>query len=619
MEEEKKLIKKKLNIFEKIRKRLAMRNLSPEKYLKLPEEIKNDEEIIETLINDSPNNISLLKMWQKINIIEKRIDIFKYLSMDEKNLILEEKPEYISQLNDDEAINYILNDKEKRVKNIEYLDKRLQKKLLTENRIKSNPKDFANKLNYFSTEVVEEVILNLIRNEQEAKKTNGRYPYESLLNHMSISKLPIETQLRIVKEENDFIDRISNETLINYVGDNFLLFKKIKDVEQRKIIIKANPKFFKLYVRYQQSDFLKDNPEMIEKIPMEYCYGLNKKCEINDQNRENIIKDLKKKIVSNNWNDEIGISKEIRNNVTDNETILEIAQFYPSILSIKPSDYNIGKQITNIINVYKTKIQNPLIIESLEKYKENVENYKYDGRRIYDEMLQISNVLLNNKIITTMDIGLLSDFINNPNIEQLKEIIYQTYGQHVKEIFEDRPNVSMSQIKKLEIFDPLVIENFNIGTVHSMITYGSGTSSFTPYIISELVRNPKKMEQYNLFSKIVDGYFENTALDIEKKLCAFYEYQDLIENLKPEEITEERKRKLLLAINDYQLESKELAAKAQILEIKTLEDLDNYEIKRNNLYDEYIDKVSSINETKNVISRKFFGMSYDDSERRIFS
>lgn len=619
MEEGKKLIKKRLNIFQKLRKRLAIINLSAEKYLKLPEDMKNDEEIIEALIIDSPNNISLLKQWQKINIIEKRIDIFKYIPIDEKKLILEENPEYISQLDDEEAITYILNYKDKRVEAIKYLDKRLQKRLLTESRIKSNPKDFGDKLNYFSTEVVEEVIINSIRNEQEAKRKNGYYPYESILNHMSISKLPLETQLRIVKEENDFINIISNETLIKYVGDNFLLFKTIKDVEKTKMLIKANPKFFKLYRKSEQSILLKNNPEMLEIIPIEYCYGLNKICEINEENRENIIKELKKKIVSNNANNDIENSKDIRDNLKDNNAILEIAEFYPSILSINVNDYNIEKQITEIINVYKTKIQNSLIVDALEKYKEKVVNSKYNIRRIYDEMLQISNVLLNDKVIATVDIDLLLEFINNPDIEKMKEIIFQTYGEQVKGIFEDRPNVSMGQIKKLEIFDPVVIENFNIGTVHSMITYGSGTSSFTPYIISELVRHPKKMEQYNLFSKIADEYFENTAIDLEKKLCAFYQFQDLMENLKLEEITEERKRKLLLAINDYQLESKAVGVKSQILEIKTPEDLDNYEVKRNNLYDEYIDKVSSITEIKNVLSRKFFGMSYDNSERRIFS
>ena len=126
------------------------------------------------------------------------------------------------------------------------------------------------------------------------------------------------------------------------------------------------------------------------------------------------------------------------------------------------------------------------------------------------------------------------------------------------------------------------------------------------------------MHDFEMFSKFMGDKFENSVLGLENKMISYFNFQDLMKEIKPEDITPERQEKLQLAVNDFMMTKG--TNETTHIKLENLEDLDNYTQTRNEIYDKFIEKVSTPEDVKEAISRKFFGMpyvgEYDDEYNR---
>lgn len=98
-------------------------------------------------------------------------------------------------------------------------------------------------------------------------------------------------------------------------------------------------------------------------------------------------------------------------------------------------------------------------------------------------------------------------------------------------------------------------------------------------------------------------------------MISYFNFQDLMKEVKPEDITPERQEKLQMAVNDFMMTKG--TNETTLIKLGNLEELDNYTQARNEVYDKFVEKVSSPEDVKEAISRKFFGMPYvgeDDDE-----
>lgn len=252
--------------------------------------------------------------------------------------------------------------------------------------------------------------------------------------------------------------------------------------------------------------------------------------------------------------------------------------------------------------IYKHAIDDPKILDALSKLTHHQLN-----------STDVPKVLLNSKVMSSVSADVIIEYINNPSIETLKDIVITTYGEHARQIFEDRPELSTEQIANLDIFDKTIVDKFGIGAVHSALTYTSDTNLAA--MLGDLARNPEKMDKYELLESAVGEYFGDTVLDMESKIVAFYEMEELLNGLSLDDLTDERKKNLLLAINDRSMF--DLENETRLISLKTLDDLDSYENRRNAMYDDYIQKMCNGTcdtiKIKEAISKRLFGMPYDKS------
>ena len=168
----------------------------------------------------------------------------------------------------------------------------------------------------------------------------------------------------------------------------------------------------------------------------------------------------------------------------------------------------------------------------------------------------------------------------------------RTYGEQTREIFKDRPELTMDEIPTLDIFDEKVVEKFGIGTVHNALSYNSAQA----LVIGDLVRNPKKMREYETFSKVIGDKFENNVIGTEYKMMSYFKFQDLMKDIKPEDITPERQEKMQMAVNDFMMTNG--TNETTLINLRNLDELDNYVQSRNKIYDEYVEKVSVADDIK---------------------
>lgn len=643
------IIEKNLNFFQRIRKQLILNKISPYKYKKknFPKYLKNDVDILNAMVEKFPHSFNIINRGQQRMLMQYNPEIFLRINdnVDRDSIVrenpeaiftifdklpskykvsfLKEHPDYLKKLNTNDALSYIFggsdNYFEKKVETplfnlIEYLPENIQVELLTKNtqfvdRVRNSnylkviqPDFFKDKLEYFFEKSVIEAVT--ILTEMAKKETREEVP---LLKNMKIHNFPLEMQQKLLLIDNELVNQLSTEAIIQYIDNNPLIFLEKLNIEKQLEVLKQKPEFFRVLNSGQKARFLKMDSTLKDIIPdIEKLNYISKKeykeyfCNV-EEIKMNIIQE---NIISNPYY----VSKLI-NYVSDEESLIELIKFEPCILTIGIWDNEkseILQKIEDTIGLYKRKTNNPDILKALEDFKFNLINWSKTNN-ILDKMniiTAVAKVFFNENVMSKIKSEVIADFIKDPNIEKMKNIIVETYGEHAKKIFEDRPNISMNQIQNLFIFDEKVIEKFGIGVIHDMLSYNSRTSA----IIGELVRHPEKMEKFENFSEITGDYFDNTPLALEKKLVSFYKMKQLFSDTKFQDFTPERGLKLLTAINDINMT--EDINETGLLPLENLEDLDKYEQNRNKIYDNAIKQLERAEDVKELLFRNFFGIIY---------
>ena len=224
-----------------------------------------------------------------------------------------------------------------------------------------------------------------------------------------------------------------------------------------------------------------------------------------------------------------------------------------------------------------------------------------------NEYLWISKIMTNTDILERCNEDKIAEYIKNPSMDKLKEIICEVYGEDNRAIFENRPNMTINRIKNLYIFDPRVKDVFGIDFVNDMITYDIGAS----YMVAELILNPNKMDCFKKFERIIgNDLYKDDTQGICRKLQAFFRYESLIIQLDENTITTVELHNLKEVFLDrYYDEYHEKITDS--IPIKTPQDLRLYVERKSKMYDEAISKCTSIEITEEGIKIvKLFGANF---------
>ncbi len=594
--EEKGLVKKELNFLQRMRKSLYLRGMNPGKanrYYSLPDYLKQDEDVINIVVGEDEELINSIPVGYAKKILKQAPQLLsRFYDIIVLNQVFNENPELITYYESGGDVNgiynLIYNEKlEGKKEFIKYLSKELQMKLLTDdieymdvvpggiNFGSRDSKRYGSfyKLKKYLDQFSGDVIVTLAM-EEDLRVREGKIRRNKVAN-FDIQNLSAETQLKLLLISHDFDSEVSDDVMLRFVNGNPLLFDRMPNKLKRQIFPELLPKGFNI------RNF--EKPEKaIERIV--FLGGTSY------------------------------IEKEKVTDIRNDDYIWEMGQFDPSLVTLIPDTMqNIRNSIRNeylVRNFYnhtvRTTGQNELT-EYLERLSsmDGIRSYDYLYRQQGIETInRVVKMLLNDDIMRAVPGSTILDYAQNPSQKKLVEIIRIAYGDTSAKILEDRPQISIDLIPNLYIFKPEIVNEFGIGAVHANLSYNMEPTSG---ILSEIARKPELMQQFKMFNETMQGNFPDTAVGLKDKLTSFIKCRELMKNVDFRSLTEEQKETLQIALMDSNKRTE-----SELVEFpKNLEDLENYNQKRNALYYEAITKETDIKKLKQLISRRFFGLDYN--------
>lgn len=493
--------------------RILKKDLTIEKYNELNESIRNRKEIIDHLIEcnmDKPNK--LIECLDKFNLNQffKKLDISKIT-------ITKEIIDKLYNSNVIEIIKYDL---------IKYLNcvgpSQLCRVLYARKNGNFNISDgeilyaISKELN---DDKIREYILNL--SDAEVKVFNSKYYMETMKE--VISNFSYDVQLQFYEHCHNIFDLLSKDIQdiieCNNIGDNIALLKN-QNEQVRLLFYEKNPHLLKVadlndkieYYKKHKNDKDFDFWSFFLAEP-NYNYF-----DFNDEQIASLMQaDYKRanlRILSKDFDtsfDKTALPKMLKNNI--------------KIILANLKDYNI-KNIKKIIESYiniATKIGND------------------------NEFLYATRILFNKKIIINNDAELICNFIEKPNMSLFIQLLTNAYGEHVKNIFDKRPELYYEDIRNLEIFDKNIYETFG----EDFINFYLNATHMKDVLIYLLANDERRRK---IFAKYFDFYRTNLEVfdlnAFSNLLLRYHLFEPLFEILDVNTLKEDEKKNLIVMFSD---------------------------------------------------------------------
>ncbi len=611
-----------LNFFQRIRKFFLIRGINGEKYKKAPEILKNDPEVIEALMIISPalirhlsegNALEYLKVHPEIiskvpknlrnGFLDKMPELFKNLDENQQlvRVFFDKKYEFIKELPKERQLSYLVGNTKMFLPTDGDVKTLFQDGLnytFSEGKFETQPKFFLDKLNLFSEDIILEAVGKYSKDYDERyKHSNDNELREKYYNaieffrNVKISNLPVETQIEIALIDNRLISKLDKTAMVQFVNNNPMILNLLSK-EQKKEIVQNNPKLVRMLSLDERKEF-STNSEFSKHFPIRFTtFGWEKHPGINYD--ETI------KLATLGLDDNYSLSG-ITDSVRDPNTLWEVAGAIPQALGILgiASSYTAALKINHVKSLLLQNITDPKIAQAINTTK-FFNNFQYGD--IAFEQIGILKVLTDKKVIEKCNPDLIVEFMKNPNdMNVLKDIVGETYGDAARKILDSRPGLKVENIPNLRIFDEEIFKNFGEGVIHNQLSYDTKFSIF----LADLANHPEKIQEYKKFERLTEGLFQNNTAGTEQKFRAYVELSDLISKLDESQMTEERIDTLKLVASDLEF------LETYMIRPERLEDLDSYIENRNKMYNEAISKITDPTKIKDVISRRFFGMQYE--------
>lgn len=472
--------------------------------------------------------------------------------------LITENPGLISDLSDEAAFYYF--NKNGMLKNyLKYLNKELQYKLLEES--------FGHNAHYFSPEVIEEYI------ENNPTKLNG----------LSIKNLPVELQIKVGCMDNKLLEKMSKEALEQFINGNSKIIENLPKEVLNKV---------------------KENPNILASLP-ERTLSVLKLAPVysveNAKNEEQIIRCMTQQATGNvlGYLESSSLSDELKayilqygRNLIDG-SIEEYVEFYQT-------KFNIDGKNDLIVNTIKKKIEEEHALREWvwRNYSSwsTGEEYNTDFKNI------IIKILLNKRIMDKVPLEIINEYIEQPTNEKLQEIVRIAFTENGAQIIAERKNLEIKDIPTLDIFDSKIFEIFGYQGVNDFISYNNvGCISIAGNLNDE--QYLKKFQEFNMLTK---EYFGFSALDTERKLISFNYYYPVLKDIDLANLSDKQKSNLYLILNDF------IYLENEVCRIENLEDIENYPIKRDKVYEEAMKKSTGLQELIGLVLERNFGLTLKD-------
>ena len=337
------------------------------------------------------------------------------------------------------------------------------------------------------------------------------------------------------------------------------------------------------------------------------------------------------------------VQKYIRNGLLyevakkmDYETISKLNIPEKMILGKSIRGLDTGSEVPANFNKFETLVRSKKIEHYMKNYSDitslnDILQQVRSESISLEKIKNIEKVITNPRIMKALNADEVTQFLNGitkdpedpKNYEMICGIVKKAYGEEAVAILRERPELTIGDIPNFDIFDERIRETIGYGGVHTFLTYYMDSEA----IISEMVKKTEFIEEYKEFERITGGYFPSSAIGLEDRLITFYKNREIVaemiktgnqDRLKDDLLLSFRDREFLEDISLYDMGTKTLSEiytkiKGK-LNIFTLEDLEQYNNKRNQILDDSFSNPNlSYKELISLLQFRYFGHIRNES------
>lgn len=177
-------------------------------------------------------------------------------------------------------------------------------------------------------------------------------------------------------------------------------------------------------------------------------------------------------------------------------------------------------------------------------------------------------VLFNNEIMENCSNDVIKRYFQKneqgeDSQEEFRTIIRETYGEKAEKILRERNNLNVYNINSLEIFSSPILQNFSLEFVNDLISYHiKGFSNFWG-----IVKNPQRLKNFKLYYDLLSNIMGENVETMQRAIMQFDYIEELLNNVEEENLSEMQYKNLISV----------LCSLGNLSDIKTVEDLEEYD------------------------------------------
>jgi len=437
-------------------------------------------------------------------------------------------------------------------------------------------------------------------------------------NPSILKKFPKEEQIKIVLDKPYLISQVDQDIVIEVLKENPSLISRLdtkKDMEQYIII----PEIRKSLPREKIVELI--SGENIINNLVEISKTMSDD-EIIDFILHSNIEQLSATGVSGSRvNIKAAVVHELKNSLKNKDIFMYFSSLsidqVSKLIEVDPNyileciDYsNIEVAKKKTIEIFKNMYGEVAYNKLSSSFESVFNNWKRNpnGNSLDEMPPEELKLLFNDKILKTCPGEILIGYFDKLDkgidvSEDFKKIIELTYGERARKILDSRPNLNVHSISSLEVFDERILNTFGEAFVHNCITYA--LYDFSGFL--DVIKNPEKLELFKYYYDIVCKVYGENVETMQRCISEFSFNEELLRNIKDIDLTEEQSKNLINV----------LASEKNLFDIKTLEDLDRFNIIANEKLKEtmLLHENSGISDFKDSVSRNLFGLRADVDDR----
>lgn len=245
---------------------------------------------------------------------------------------------------------------------------------------------------------------------------------------------------------------------------------------------------------------------------------------------------------------------------------------------------------------------------SKKSFKLGVENNDEINqmREVENIPLNQLKVIFNKNIIENNSPEMIKAYIEKysfgqDNSTEFKKLLENAYGVHAREILDSRPGLNVHSINSLEVFDERIIENFGEAFVHDLISYN--IRDFSNFL--EVIKDENKLENFKIYYSVLTNIMGNNVETMQKAISEYYYNEELLKNVKDVELSDTQYDNLISV----------LCSENNRYNIDTLQELQKFDEIANEITRKELEKASTAEEIKKVISEHILGLDYEHNYR----